>query len=168
MFTALGEKLVAAVPLRYQRIARQFIKFIVTGTIGATVDFGIYNLLTRGFDFDAFYTIFGQKMLVANNISVILAIMSNFVFNKYWTFRDRESAVLGQWAGYFTLNAFTWALNQILVSFFTFNVPLMAEIFGSQRDNAAKALAIGFILFINFFGSKFLIFGRKSQAQVTA
>lgn len=138
--------------------ARQFIKFGITGTIGAVVDFGTYNLLLRGFGLDAAYTIFGQHILVANNISVFLAIVSNFLFNKYWTFRDRNQNVLGQWTSYFTLNFFTWALNQLLFSFFTFRVPLMATLFGSQKDNAAKVLAIGIILIFNFIGSKLFVF----------
>ncbi len=143
------------------RTARQFIKFAITGTIGAMVDFATYNVITRLLGFTAYYVVFGQKIIIANNISVLLAIVSNFVFNKYWTFRDPSKQVMRQWTGYFLLNTFSWMLNQLLVSLFVFKVPLMTELFGGQRDNAAKALAIGIILFVNFFGSKFIIFRKR-------
>lgn len=147
------------------RAARQFVKFSITGAIGALVDFGTYNLLTRGLGFTSYYLVFGQQIIIANNISVFLAIISNFLFNKYWTFRDKSKRVARQWTGYFALNVVTWALNQFLVSIFAFNVPIMEVLFGDQRDNVAKALAIGIILFLNFFGSKFLVFRKAPGRQ---
>ncbi|PIT97851.1 MAG: hypothetical protein COT71_04105 [Candidatus Andersenbacteria bacterium CG10_big_fil_rev_8_21_14_0_10_54_11] len=165
MLTAWAERLVASAPPLYRTTAKQFIKFGVTGTVGAVVDFTTYNLLTRGLGWMTFYTVLGQKIIMANNVSVFFAIISNFVLNKYWTFRDSSTKVVRQWTGYFFLNVFTWALNQLLVSYFVFQVPLMADLFGNQRDNAAKALAIGIILFLNFFGSKFFIFRRQTAIR---
>lgn len=167
MLQATVEARLRRLPLRYQRVARQFVKFGITGTIGAAVDFSTYNLLTRGIGITAVYSVLGQKIIVANNISVLLAIVSNFMLNKYWTFRDPSRQVVRQWAGYFSLNTATWMLNQLLVSFFVFQVPLIDLLFGSQKDNAAKALAIGFILFLNFFGSKFLVFRKAAPLRVT-
>lgn len=158
------DEMVGKLPARYQNIGKQFVKFGVTGVIGAIVDFSTYNILTRGFGFVASYMVLGQQIIVANNISVFLAIVSNFVFNKYWTFRDTSHQVAKQWVGYFTLNFFTWVLNQLLVSLFTFQVPATQAIFGNQKDNAAKVLAIGIILFLNFAGSKFLIFKKPTKA----
>jgi len=163
MVRQLIDRGVELLPLKYQKVGKQFVKFGITGVIGAIVDFGTYNLLTRGFGFIAFYTVFGQRIIVANNISVLLAIISNFLFNKYWTFRDTSSQVAKQWVGYFTLNVFTWILNQLLVSIFAFQVPVVQAMFGDQKDNAAKVLAIGIILFLNFAGSKFLVFNRQPR-----
>ena len=168
MLKNAAESFVARVPPRYQRTARQFIKFAVTGVIGATVDFGTYNIMTRGFDWDTVFTIFGYQIIAANLVSVLLAISSNFVLNKYWTFRNDDRAVVKQWGGYFTLNTITFILNQILTSFFAFRVPVVEILFGSQKDNAAKALAIGFILFINFLGSKFIIFRKRKELSPEA
>jgi putative flippase GtrA len=166
MLQSLADGLLRLAPARYQRVARQFIKFGITGTIGAIVDFSTYNLLLRGLGFTAFYHVFGLQFAIANNISVFLAIISNFILNKYWTFRDPSKKIARQWLGFFVLNAFTWLLNQLLVAYFTFQVPLVALMFGSQKDNAAKALAIGIILFLNFFGSKFLIFRKAGSTPV--
>lgn len=157
------DEMVGKLPARYQNSGKQFIKFGVTGVVGAVVDFSTYNLLTRGIGFVASYMVLGQTIIVANNISVFLAIISNFLFNKYWTFRDTSKEVAKQWVGYFTLNFFTWVLNQLLVSMFTFQVPIVQQLFGDQKDNAAKVLAIGIILFLNFAGSKFLIFKKPTR-----
>lgn len=160
---ALALKIVDRLPLRYQNTAKQFIKFGVTGAIGAVVDFGVYNILTRGLDWNTVFTVFGYEVIAPNLVSVFIAIISNFILNKYWTFQNEDKAVVKQWTGYFTLNFFTFILNQILTSFFAFRVPLIETIFGSQKDNIAKALAIGLILSVNFLGSKFLIFRRKPK-----
>lgn len=151
----------AVVPEKYHKLVKQFVKFGITGAIGAVVDFGSYNLLTRGFDWDTVISIGGMNFIAANLISVFLAIVSNFILNKYWTFRNHEHGVLKQWSGYFALNTVTFLLNQVLTSFFAFQVPLLLAIFGSQTDNVAKALAIGLILFVNFAGSKLVIFRVK-------
>ncbi len=164
MLIALVDKLVARTPVRYQNTVRQFVKFGVTGAIGAIVDFSSYNILTRGFEWTTILRPFGYEIIAANMVSVFLAITSNFLLNKYWTFRNEDKAVLRQWSGYFALNTFTFVLNQILTSFFAFRVPLMQQLFGEQTDNAAKALAIGAILFLNFLGAKFLVFRRKVAA----
>lgn len=156
------DKVLMLVPQRYKNIVRQFLKFGITGAIGAIVDFSSYNLLTRGFDWNTVINIAGMNFIAANLVSVFLAIISNFLLNKYWTFRNTDKAVLRQWSSYFTLNAATFSLNQVLTSFFTFQVPLLRAVFGSQTDNAAKALAIGLILFVNFIGSKFIIFRKKA------
>lgn len=141
---------------------KQFTKFLAVGTLGAVVDFAVYNALTRGVGWDRIYLVAGYEVIAANLVSVFLAILSNFVLNKYWTFRDPSRAVVRQGMGYFVLNGVTFVLNQLLTSFFVFRLPLTAAVFGSQKDNAAKAAAIGIILFINFFGSKFLVFRRNT------
>lgn len=154
------------IPQAYQRAARQFVKFGFVGTVGAAVDFGSYNLMTRGLGWQTVLEVAGFKLIAANLVSVLVAIFSNFLLNKYWTFRNTEQgAAVKQGVGYFILNGITFALNQILTSFFAFQVPLVEAAFGSQKDNAAKALSIGFILFINFFGSKFIIFRRKNHGD---
>lgn len=153
--------LISKLPIQYQRIAIQFVKFGVTGVIGASVDFGIYAFLTRVLDWTTLYSIAGYQISAANNVSVLTAIMSNFFFNKYWTFRQKEGNFAKQWTGYVILNIITWLLNQLLMSYFAFRVAFFEQTFGDNKDFAAKVAAIGFILFINFLGSKFLIFRRK-------
>lgn len=161
MTSELALRLVAKLPPRYQNTAKQFIKFGVTGTIGAVVDFSTYAILTRGVGWVTLYSVAGYEISAANNVSVFLAIASNFIINKYWTFNSAGGNVAAQGIGYLILNIITWVLNQILMSFFAFQVPFFEAAFGDQKDFAAKVAAIGIILFVNFFGSKFIVFRKK-------
>lgn len=139
----------------------QFIKFGVVGTIGAGVDFGIYILITRILDFWTVVYIFDYKIIAANIISVACAIVSNFFWNKYWTFKDlRKNVFLKQIAQFFILSAITYVLNQILVSYFVFYTSL-ENIFGTKEDLVAKLITILIIMFLNFTISKFIVFKKK-------
>ena len=164
MLTAFAEQLIALAPPRYQNSARQFVKFGITGSLGAIIDYSSYITMTRGFGWADTYPILGFDIIGANVVSVLLAISVMFFVNKYWTFRNTERNVLQQGVGYFALNLTTFVLNQILTSFFAFQVPVLAALFGSTKDLIAKALAIGIILFLNFFGSKFLVFRKVKPA----
>jgi putative flippase GtrA len=163
MVEALALRFISWLPLRYQNTARQFVKFAITGTVGAVVDFGTYGILTRAFGWTSTYLVLGYQISAPNNVSVFLAILSNFILNKYWTFRTPGGNIAGQGAGYFVLNVITWTLNQILMSYFTFRVPAFAAAFGDLRDIAAKVAAIAIILMLNFLGSKFLVFRKQPQ-----
>ncbi len=165
MIQDISMRLIGRLPLRFQTTAKQFLKFGVTGTIGAVVDFSIFALLTRVFDWTTTYQVLGLEISAANNVSVFLAIVGNFMINKFWTFRGTGGNVASQGASYFVFNVITWTLNQILMSFFTYHVPILEQVFGDQRDFIAKVLAIGIILFVNFAGSKFLIFRTKPASQ---
>lgn len=156
------EKIIALLPPRLQLTARQFMKFFVTGIIGTLVDFSIYTFLTRLLGWTTTYFVFGFEVSAANNVSVFLAIICNFLINRSWTFRAGGGNITRQWSGYFGLNMFTWALNQAFVSLFAFHTPFFQSAFGDNKDLAAKVAAIGIILWINFLGSKFLIFRRQA------
>lgn len=147
---------------KYPALA-QFARFAIVGTIGAVVDFGSYAIITRGLNYSQEIYIFGYPIIVANMISVFLAIISNFFWNKYWTFRDLRSdpeVMFKQWVQFFSFSAVTYVLNQILVSFFVFYTSLEVYL-GRWEDIIAKAIAIGIILFLNFGISKFIVFKKK-------
>lgn len=163
MLSSLVDTAIGFVPTRHQKTAKQFLKFGITGTIGAVVDFGTFAILTRLLGWTTTYVVLGTEIIAANNVSVLLAVCSNFLINRAWTFQDTEGNAAKQGMGYFILNAFTWVLNQILVALF-FKWQLLIDLFGDNRDLVAKVCAIVFILFINFFGSKLFIFKHAKEA----
>ena len=60
----------------------RFLKFCVVGVIGFVVDFGIMNLILH----------FTGNARLASTVSFIAAVISNFIWNRYWTYPDsRES-----------------------------------------------------------------------------
>ena len=67
----------------------RFLKFCVVGAIGFVVDFGVMNLLLH----------FTGNVKFASTVSFIAAVISNFLWNRYWTYPDsREKPVAQQLA----------------------------------------------------------------------
>jgi putative flippase GtrA len=60
----------------------RFFKFLAVGALGAVVDFGVMNMLSK---------LFGMALVWAGTISFICAILSNFFWNRYWTYPDSRS-----------------------------------------------------------------------------
>ena len=66
----------------------RFLRFMVVGTIGAVIDLGTFNLLS---------SVLGVPALFAQAVSFSLAVVSNFLWNRYWTYPDsRNKPVVSQ------------------------------------------------------------------------
>ena len=60
----------------------RFLKFATVGAIGAVIDFGIFNFLTISNL---------VSPVIASVISFIVAVISNFLGNRYWTYPDSRT-----------------------------------------------------------------------------
>ena len=67
--------------LKYILINSSFIKFVVTGLVGFTIDFSIAYLLIHSFYF---------HKPTANALSGEIAIMGNFFLNNFWSFQHKQ------------------------------------------------------------------------------
>ena len=65
-----------------EKEAERFFKFLIVGTIGFIVDFGMLTILVE---------VFGLMPVIANTFSFSAAVLSNFTFNRYWTYPDSRS-----------------------------------------------------------------------------
>lgn len=65
----------------------RFLRFAIVGTIGAFIDLGIFNLLIQVFHFQA---------LVAQAFSFSVAVVSNFTWNRFWTYPDSRNKPIGR------------------------------------------------------------------------
>jgi putative flippase GtrA len=75
---------------------KRFAKFLVVGTTGFIVDFGVFNLLLKALNFPP---------VLAQAISFTLAAINNFLWNRYWTYPDsRSKPILGQFGMFFVLS----------------------------------------------------------------
>jgi dolichol-phosphate mannosyltransferase len=61
--------------------ARTFLKFAVVGASGVVVNLGLFTLLTS----------LGVNKYAASPLAIEASIVTNFLFNNYWTFRARRS-----------------------------------------------------------------------------
>jgi putative flippase GtrA len=118
----------------------RFVKFAIVGAFGAVIDFAVLNLMHK---------YFGWPLLWANTLSVSIAILSNFTWNRLWTYPESRSRPIRQQLPQFTLiNIIGLGINNLIV------VGLAAVFANFIPDpwdyNLAKAIAIGVVLFWNF------------------
>lgn len=78
---ALFARIVGRFGMR-EKEAERFFKFLVVGTIGFAVDFGLLTFLVE---------IVGLVPVLANTFSFSAAVVSNFTWNRYWTYPDSRS-----------------------------------------------------------------------------
>lgn len=60
-----------------ERLSGQIVRFVVVGGLNTLIDYGTFNLLVVAF---------GMHPVAANPISVGVAIVNSFLWNKQWTF----------------------------------------------------------------------------------
>jgi putative flippase GtrA len=135
----------------------RFLRFAVVGIIGAVVDFGVMNLLTRVFNF---------PLVLAGTISFIAAIISNFTWNRYWTYPDSRTKPIGHQLFQFTVvSLIGLAIRTPLIAYLE---PFLTSLFGKLSvlpigfvtaellgENIALAIAVVVVMFWNFFINRY-------------
>jgi putative flippase GtrA len=134
----------------------RFFRFLVVGLFGAVVDFGVENLLHR---------LFGVPYVWAGGISFVCAILSNFFWNRYWTYPDSRTKPLAkQLVQFFIVNVTGLAIRLPILKFLE---PEMTRLFrllpgrllilpaDAMGENITLAIAVGIVLFWNFFVNRY-------------
>jgi putative flippase GtrA len=139
-----------------KRIER-FVKFAIVGAIGAVVDFVVLNIMKFLFESIGLGIGWGLsvephqiQLVVANTISFSAAVLSNFTWNRLWTFPEsRERPLFSQLLQFTIVNVLGLIINTVILVVMDRYV---FQLFFSERlsYNLAKALAIGVVLFWNF------------------
>ena len=135
----------------------RFFRFAVVGIIGAVVDFGTFNLLTN---------FAGLTAVWASVISFVAAILSNFTWNRYWTYPDSRSKPLGRQLIQFSAVSLLGLLIRTPIIYFL--EPLFYNIFSEfaflpigfitsefLANNLALAIAVIVVMFWNFFINRY-------------
>lgn len=118
----------------------RFAKFAIVGAMGAIIDFALLNLM-RGY--------FGWDLIWANTFSVSVAIVSNFIWNRYWTYPESRSRKKRTQLPKFALvNLIGLLINNLIVV--GIDAILFPRVGEPWSYNIAKAIAIGVVLFWNF------------------
>jgi putative flippase GtrA len=133
----------------------RFLKFATVGAIGSVLDILIMNMLTH---------LFNLRLVYAGTISLICAIMSNFVLNRYWTYPDsRSRPFLHQLSMFFLVNVMGILFRIPILHFVE---PVMEGAFENiahlshssaeiLAKNATLAFAIGVVMIWNFFINRY-------------
>jgi putative flippase GtrA len=130
--------------------AERFFKFLIVGTIGFVVDFGTLTALKE---------LAGFPTLLANTISFSAAVLSNFTFNRYWTYPDsRTKSILSQIGQFAVVSILGLAINNgiLLLLEGPFDSLLTSYDISPIRGYIpAKVVATIVVLFWNFFVNRY-------------
>jgi putative flippase GtrA len=135
----------------------RFGKWMLVGLLGSVVDFVVLNIMKRVFEnigLGVGWPISADahqiQLVAANAISFTAAVMSNFTWNRLWTFPEsRERPIGSQLVQFSIINILGLVINTVVL------VVLDRYVFSSFLNprlsyNAAKAIAIGVVLFWNY------------------
>lgn len=136
--------------LTNQQERQRFLRFAVVGIIGAVVDFGVANLLTR---------LLRVPLVWAGTVSFICAILSNFTWNRYWTYPDSRSKSLARQLVQFSVVSVAGLIIRVpILKFFepvlyrfVVNLPFEVPVFSADvvSDNVTLAIAVIVVMFWN-------------------
>lgn len=144
----------------------RFLKFAFVGVIGAMIDVGIFNLLGL--------TILPASegrinVVIAASVSFVCAVLSNFTWNRYWTYPDSRSRPILQQLGQFALVSLTgWTgrsiwlflatdfVTRVVTSTLTsLGVGLEANLMAQLGATVAVLMGIFVIMIWNFLVNRF-------------
>jgi putative flippase GtrA len=141
----------------------RFLRFAVVGIIGAVVDFGVANLLVYAFL---------SPLVLAGTISFIAAILSNFYWNRHWTYPDSRSKPVSQQLIQFTVVSVMGLtiripilrfLEPVMFRWFSnlpFSLPVVTpDLLGK---NITLAIAVLIVMFWNFFINRYWTYNDVS------
>jgi len=133
----------------------RFLKFMAVGAVGAVIDFGIANVLTHFLRMD---------LVPAGTISLACAIISNFIWNRYWTYPESRSRALAHQLGMFTIVNVAGVAIRIPILHYVEPVLLRKLTDGSDLGlispefaarNLTLAVAVGIVMLWNFFVNRY-------------
>lgn len=143
--------------LENPRELERFVKFGIVGAIGAIVDFTVLNIMKRLFEaiglgvgWDVALDPHQIQLIAANTISFSVAVLSNFTWNRLWTFPEsRERPIGSQLAQFAVINVLGLVINTVILV--TLDQYVFQGLLSERLSyNLAKAFAIGVVLFWNF------------------
>lgn len=124
----------------------QVLRFGIVGIANTALDLTVFWLLTM---------VAGASIFVGNSLAYSAGILSSFVLNRVWTFRNLafEHRVTVQLPLFVLVSLVGLSISNLSLWLFSQVLPLMA----------AKLSSIGLTFIWNFFGSKRMVFpGRHS------
>jgi putative flippase GtrA len=123
---------------------QQLGKFCVVGVVGYLINLAVYDVLLHE----------GVHYLVAATCSFLVAVTSNYTWNRLWTFRELRGHVGVQGMRFFVVSVAALGANLVVLHL------LIAD--GGLGKLPAQAVAIVAVTPLNFVGNKLWSFRRRS------
>ena len=128
--------------LRARRNWEQLAKFCVVGAIGYAINLGVYAALLHA----------GVHFLLAATCSFLVAVTSNYTWNRLWTFRDRRGGVAAQGVRFLIVAVGSLGANLLVLD---------ALITLGAGKLVGQAVAIVLVTPLNFIGNKLWSFRSR-------
>ena len=131
--------------IKYKKeVIHQFIKFGIVGLIGTIINLFILFLLT---DLAGVYYLFSAI------IAFFIAMTSNFILNKIWSFKEKiNDEFRKKWGQFFIVSLAALIINLIFLYILTELLKIHYII--------SQAMAIVIAMIINFLGNKIWTFSK--------
>ena len=124
---------------------QQLGKFCVVGAVGYLINLAVYDALLHA----------GLHYLVAATCSFLVAVTSNYTWNRLWTFREHRGHVGVQGMRFFVVSLVALGANLVLLHLLIANAGLDKLL--------AQAIAIVLVTPLNFVGNKLWSFRRRKH-----
>ncbi len=149
------DSLLLCFKLRF-RDSKQFLQVCVVGLIGAVVQFSIFNAFRSSID-----------PALANAVAVELAVISNFIINNIWTFKEERIAFgqVGKLLGKFAMFNLV-SMGSIFIQFIVIKIGVGALGRGFLIENGLVMVGILLGLAWNFTMYKKVIWKTKGGASM--
>lgn len=124
-----------------EMILWKFLKFCVIGFSGMLIDFGTTWLLKEKVRINKY---------VANSIGFILAASSNYIWNRFWTFRSENEHVVTEYLSFIIISVAGLGINNLVIYLLHGRMKLNFYI--------SKLIAIGIVTIWNFIMNYLITF----------
>jgi putative flippase GtrA len=131
--------------LRSVRNWQELGKFCVVGAVGYLINLGVYDAVLHQ----------GVHYLVAATCSFLVAVTSNYTWNRLWTFREHRGHVGIQGMRFFLVSLAALGANLVVLH--------LLITYGNLGKLVAQAVAIVLVTPLNFVGNKLWSFRRAKQ-----
>jgi putative flippase GtrA len=128
--------------LRARRNWEQLVKFCIVGAVGYLINLAVYASLLRA----------GLHYLLAATCSFLVAVASNYTWNRVWTFHDRRAGVAAQGMRFLIVSVASLGANLLV---------LHVLITLGLGKLVGQAVAIVLVTPLNFVGNKLWSFRRR-------
>ena len=124
---------------------KQLGKFCVVGAVGYLINLAVYDALLHA----------GLHYLVAATCSFLVAVTSNYTWNRLWTFREHR--------GHFGIQGLRFLVVSLVALVANLVMLHLLVVYGGLDKFPAQAIAIVLVTPLNFVGNKLWSFRRRKH-----
>ena len=124
---------------------KQLGKFCVVGAVGYLINLAVYDALLHA----------GLHYLLAATCSFLVAVTSNYTWNRLWTFREQRGHLGIQGMRFFLVSLAALGANLLVLH--------VLVVYGGLGRLTAQAVAIVLVTPLNFVGNKLWSFRRVKR-----